>query len=143
MVRTAIVSAFLICLAGCAAEGGNSPTTADASTDSPTPAAKASTKTATTTDRHVAVSAETDGDDEGAMDDIFVPAEELEVEPATDRCWADYCPCDESDPDYGYLDVSICRDQRMGVHVPDSVYSIGAKSRDARRSLREFDRDNP
>lgn len=52
-------------------------------------------------------------------------------------CWADYCPCDQEDPDYGYLDVSICRDLKMGVSVADEVFSIGAKTRDARRAIRE------
>lgn len=52
-------------------------------------------------------------------------------------CWADYCPCDKSDPDYGYLDVSLCRNIKMGVAVNDKMMAAGAMSRDARRALRE------
>lgn len=52
-------------------------------------------------------------------------------------CWADYCPCDTSDPDYGYADIPICRNLKMGVHVDDKMFSLGAMGRDARRSIRE------
>lgn len=91
--------------------------------------------------------------------DLSVPAPKAKFTPAQDpdagksgsyhpklvgaeRCWADYCPCDTSDPDYGYLDVSICRDLRMGQPVSDSTFSIGAKSRDGRRALRELNAEN-
>lgn len=59
------------------------------------------------------------------------------------RCWDDYCPCDRDDPDFGYLDVTLCRKLRMGMAVSDDEFSIGAAGRDARRALREFRRDNP
>lgn len=58
-------------------------------------------------------------------------------EPAQDMCWADYCPCDQSDPDYGYADIPICRNLRMGVSVDDQMFSVGAASRDARKAIRE------
>ncbi|NCP11686.1 MAG: hypothetical protein GW859_06995 [Sphingomonadales bacterium] len=58
------------------------------------------------------------------------------------RCWQDYCPCDSTDPDYGYMDVPICRNLRGGVAVSDEQFSLGAASRDARKALREFERDN-
>jgi hypothetical protein len=54
-----------------------------------------------------------------------------------EMCWADYCPCDTSDPDYGYADIPICRNLKMGVHVDDKMFSLGAMGRDARRSIRE------
>lgn len=63
--------------------------------------------------------------------------------PAVKACWADYCPCDTKDPDFGYLDITLCRKIRMGMPVSDDEFNIGASSRDARRSLREFRRDNP
>lgn len=55
------------------------------------------------------------------------------------RCWADYCPCDSSDPDYGYADIPICRNLKKGVPVDDGVMAGGAASRDARRALREHE----
>lgn len=55
-----------------------------------------------------------------------------------ERCWQDYCPCDTSDPDYGYGDVTICRNLRGGVSVDDGTMAIGAAGRDARRGLREY-----
>lgn len=58
-------------------------------------------------------------------------------------CWMDYCPCDTSDPDYGYADIPLCRNLRAGLRVDDGLMSGGAAARDARRSLREFKRDNP
>jgi len=60
-----------------------------------------------------------------------------------DRCWMDYCPCDTSDPDYGYADIPLCRNLRAGLRVDDGLMSADAAARDARRSLREFKRDNP
>jgi hypothetical protein len=60
-----------------------------------------------------------------------------EPEPATERCWADYCPCDKSDPDYGGLDITLCRELRMGHDVSDSRMSNAAGNRDMRRMLRE------
>lgn len=57
---------------------------------------------------------------------------------SNERCWDDYCPCDTSNPDYGYLDRPLCRKIRMGVYVTDDEFSIGVQSRDARRALREF-----
>ncbi|MBW8294736.1 hypothetical protein [Sphingopyxis sp.] len=56
---------------------------------------------------------------------------------AISECWADYCPCDTSDPDYGLADVPICRNLRMGVAVEDEMFAAGAMSRDARRAIRE------
>ena len=58
-------------------------------------------------------------------------------EAPADMCWADYCPCDTSDPDYGFADIPICRNLKMGVHVDDQMFSVGAASRDARKAIRE------
>lgn len=66
------------------------------------------------------------------------PFVDREQDPAT-ACWADYCPCDTSDPDYGYADIPICRNLKMGVPVDDGVMVGGAASRDARRALREHE----
>jgi hypothetical protein len=54
------------------------------------------------------------------------------------KCWADYCPCDKSDPDYGGADVTICRNLKMGVPVDADMMSAAAGLRDARRQIREF-----
>jgi hypothetical protein len=70
--------------------------------------------------------------------DVDFPPDAFDERPGSPRCWADYCPCDTEDPDYGYLDISICRNLKMGVAVSDSEFSIGARSRDARKALREF-----
>lgn len=75
-----------------------------------------------------------------------VPANDLDSEvegpgrpnlAAKDQCWMDYCPCDTSDPDYGYADIPICRNLRAGLPVDDQLMAGGAASRDARRALRE------
>lgn len=67
-------------------------------------------------------------------------------DPATDlesaECWGDYCPCDTSDPDYGYFDISLCRKVRMGRPISDGEYDIGAMGRDARKALREDQEKN-
>lgn len=60
-----------------------------------------------------------------------------DAQEAASECWADYCPCDQSDPDYGFADVSICRNLKMGVAVDDDIMAGAAMSRDARRSIRE------
>lgn len=60
----------------------------------------------------------------------------------SERCWQDYCPCDTSNPDYGGMDVPICRNLRGGISVDDQMMSVAAASRDARRQLREFERDH-
>ena len=52
-------------------------------------------------------------------------------------CWRDYCPCEKS-PDYGHADIMLCRNLRAGLAVDDQIMSVGAGSRDARKSLREF-----
>lgn len=62
-----------------------------------------------------------------------------DAQEAVSECWADYCPCDTSDPDYGYADIPICRNLKMGVPVDDGVMAGGAASRDARRALREHE----
>lgn len=56
-----------------------------------------------------------------------------------DQCWADYCPCDTSDPDYGGADVPLCRSLKMGVAVSDEMVAAAAGLRDARKQIREFD----
>ncbi len=63
--------------------------------------------------------------------------EPIAPEPVEPRCWADYCPCDKSDPDYGYADITVCRNLEMGVEVDDQIMAAAAAMRDARRSLRE------
>lgn len=73
------------------------------------------------------------------MDDDFEGVADASDATPAPRCWDDYCPCDRSDPDFGYLDVTICRNLRMGYPVTDDQFAIGAQSRDARRALREFD----
>jgi len=55
------------------------------------------------------------------------------------QCWQDYCPCDRSDPDYGGMDATLCRNLRGGVDVDDQLFAAAAASRDARRQIREFD----
>ncbi len=62
---------------------------------------------------------------------------------AADACWMDYCPCDTKDPDYGWADVSICRNVRGGVPVSDKIMSMGAQARDVRRQSREDREANP
>lgn len=57
-------------------------------------------------------------------------------------CWADYCPCDTSNPDYGYFDISLCRKVKMGRPISDGEYDIGAMGRDGRRILREDQEKN-
>lgn len=57
-------------------------------------------------------------------------------------CWGGYCPCDTSDPDYGYFDIPLCRKLKMGRPVSDSEFEIGAGGRDARKALREWKEDN-
>ena len=54
------------------------------------------------------------------------------------ECWGGYCPCDKSDPDYGYFDITLCRKVEMGRPISDSEFEIGAGSRDARKALREW-----
>jgi hypothetical protein len=54
---------------------------------------------------------------------------EAAAEPASDRCWQDYCPCVETGP----IDRTICRNQRAGVDVSPEQYSIGAMARDIRQ----------
>lgn len=53
-------------------------------------------------------------------------------------CWADYCPCDRADPDYGGADYSICRMKKAGQHVSDASMSAAAAARDARRQIRQW-----
>lgn len=67
---------------------------------------------------------------------VTAPAR-LPGDPDPELCWADYCPCDTSDPDYGYADIPICRNLKMGINVEDKMFSLGAMGRDARRSIRE------
>lgn len=59
-----------------------------------------------------------------------------------ERCWMDYCPCDRSDPDFGGADKFICDRMRKGLPVDDELLSTSSGMRDARRQLREFERDN-
>lgn len=56
-------------------------------------------------------------------------------------CKFGYCPCDRSDPDYGGVDSQICRTREAGMPVSDEWMIIGANARDARRQLREFNRN--
>ena len=55
------------------------------------------------------------------------------------RCWQDYCPCDEEGP----VDKILCRNLRGGVAVSPEMFSSGAAMRDARESIRQWNRDNP
>jgi len=76
--------------------------------------------------------------------DVDFPSDAFEEPPASPRCWADYCPCDRSNPDFGYLDVTLCRKITMGRPVSPEEFEIGAGGRDARRGLREFrERNRP
>lgn len=56
-----------------------------------------------------------------------------------EECWMDYCPCDTSDPDYGYMDPVLCRDVESGRGMDAEVARLAAQARDARRALREFE----
>lgn len=59
-----------------------------------------------------------------------------------ERCWASYCPCDRSDPDFGGPDQFICDRMRHGLPVDEEILSSSSGMRDARRQLREFQAEN-
>lgn len=81
---------------------------------------------------------ETTTDDEPMHPPYGDEADQVAPTPrATEQCWSDYCPCDTSDPDYGGLDITICRNLRMGVEMTPDQFSIGATARDGRRLYRE------
>jgi len=71
------------------------------------------------------------GDEEGEVESSPLP-DPKEV------CWADYCPCETSHPDYGFMDITLCRKITMGRPVRDDEYELGAAGRDARKALREY-----
>jgi len=78
--------------------------------------------------------------DEAANDeDLRAEGFDPEGSPQSDQCWADYCPCDTSDPDYGGADVTVCRYLRTGVHIDDELIAGAAGLRDARRQLRKHE----
>ncbi len=61
------------------------------------------------------------------------------VDADSSTCWADYCPCNTSDPDYGDSDITICRNLKMGVPVDDGLFAGAAALREARRINREYE----
>jgi hypothetical protein len=67
------------------------------------------------------------------------PATKPKVEEVADKCWQDYCPCEET----GTIDRTLCRDLRAGLTVPESMFSSGANLRDLRNSMRRYNAANP
>lgn len=119
--------AFLALLASCGAEPEtDEPNASDTAAATPTPVA-ISPPIPAAAER---IAADT------ALEPSDAPSIDSAQEP-TASCWADYCPCDESDPDYGFADVPICRNLKMGVAVDDDIMAGAAVSRDARRAIRE------
>ena len=122
------VPAILILLASCGAEPtADEPIAADVAAAATPPVALSSPVP------DAAAPAVTDA----ASEPSHVAEAADDAQEAVSECWADYCPCDQSDPDYGYADVSICRNLKMGVTVDDDIMAGAAMSRDARRSIRE------
>lgn len=56
-----------------------------------------------------------------------------------EACWQDYCPCEET----GTTDRMLCRNLQGGVEVTPDMFASGAAMRDARNSMREWNRANP
>lgn len=68
----------------------------------------------------------------------FVDGEPEDAGPTkANMCLLDYCPCDTTDPDYGFADITLCRNLRAGLPVEDGLMAAGAAGRDARKALRE------
>ena len=67
--------------------------------------------------------------------------EPIKAADLSDTCFGDYCPCDRSDPDFGGMDVTLCRNLEQGIPVEKDILAAGAAGRDARRSLREFNEE--
>jgi len=61
-----------------------------------------------------------------------IPAAEAE------RCWQDYCPCDEE----AAMDKILCRNMRGGVEVTDEMMASAAAMRDARAEMDKFEAEN-
>ena len=120
--------ALLVLLASCGAEHkADEPIAADVAAGATPPVALSSP---------VPAPAEPVAADVASEPSVGADAADDEHE-AVSECWADYCPCDQSDPDYGFADVSICRNLKMGVAVDDDIMAGAAMSRDARRAIRE------
>lgn len=60
------------------------------------------------------------------------------AQPARERCWQDYCPCEETRD----MDRLLCRNIRGGVAVDDEMMAAGAAMRDARNSLDDWEAAN-
>lgn len=132
------IIAITLALAGCDSTDSPAPaptptmTAADTPTSSPTPVAQTARQP---------LRAQSPQADDPDFEEPTTQSPNLAD--AAPSCWADYCPCDRTNPDFGGIDVTICRNLKMGIEVSDEQFSFGAQSRDARQQLREFDREHP
>lgn len=127
-----LVLVALLAIAGCSAQSGDNKANP---TETPTMVAPAPAELAVPRDSALPIPKPRPTKSAGSAPDP-TPQPEL-------MCWQDYCPCDQSDPDYGGADVPLCRMVKGGVAVSDQMFAGAAAARDARKQLREFKRENP
>lgn len=79
---------------------------------------------------------------DGLTDGIYQDSEVATSSSSRNLCWQDYCPCEPGQDGEG-MEASLCRNLKADIRVDDDIMAAAAMARDARRQIREFERENP